>query len=305
MSDDDRTASLMTPARLAQLRTQARATSPKAYLDQLAADAGSGHARRLADLRAQIEQQLRSRNLAAIQAALGVARNALQGVDYSALQPRGLLARAIGKGREETAAFANRRRQTVEGLEDLREQAVEGQRRDEAMDIGAGLSLTEMATESQAIETIIDQGSRWLHDMRNQLRVRQMQSPDMRAQQAIDEDTRRCELLVARIKLLRAANSAARHAQEICEAAAAQRAGFHRSLLAALDQEGAEWQRITGELADDPSTAATRQDEARRAHEALQMALARCERELTASRDAHANLLEELAVLATPLAAAA
>lgn len=305
MSDDDGTASLMTPARLAQLRTQARPASPKAYLDQLAADAGSGHARRLADLRTQIEQQLRGRNLAAIQAALGVARGALQGVDFSALQPRGLLARAMGKGREETAVFASRRRQTAEALDDLREQAVDGQRRDEAMDIGAGLTLAEMATETQAIESIIDQGSRWLHDMRNQLRVRQMQKPDAAAQAAIDEDTRRCELLVARIKLLRAANSTARHAQEICEAAVAQRAGFHRAMLAALDQEGAAWQRITGELAEDPSAASARLDEARRAHEALQMALARCERELTASRDAHANLLEELAVLAAPLAAAA
>ena len=121
----------------------------------------------------------------------------------------------------------------------------------------------------------------------------------------IDEDTRRCEMLVARIKLLRAANSAARHGHEICEAAAAQRAGFHRALLAVLEAEGGEWQRLTGDMADDAAAAGQRLEEARRAHEALQMALARCERELAASRDAHANLLDELVVLATPLAAAA
>ena len=49
MEDFDRTASLMTPAKLAESRPKV-AASPAAWLDQMAADAGHQHVRRLAEL---------------------------------------------------------------------------------------------------------------------------------------------------------------------------------------------------------------------------------------------------------------
>ena len=63
MDDEDRTASLMTPAKLAQLKDRPKpASSPAAWLDQLATDAGSGHVRRLVDLRKTLPAQLRERS---------------------------------------------------------------------------------------------------------------------------------------------------------------------------------------------------------------------------------------------------
>ena len=79
-SDDDRTASLMTPAKLAQLKVRPTpATSPAAWLDQLAADAGSGHVRRLLDLRQQLEAQLRERDWRALAQACAALRDAYVG----------------------------------------------------------------------------------------------------------------------------------------------------------------------------------------------------------------------------------
>ena len=70
-SSEDRTASLMTPAKLAQVAARARApSSPTAFLDQMAADAGHAHVRRIAELRVQLEQQAATPQAAAIQPPL-------------------------------------------------------------------------------------------------------------------------------------------------------------------------------------------------------------------------------------------
>jgi hypothetical protein len=127
--------------------------------------------------------------------------------DFDLLQPKGWLARATGKGKERppvssrsTTARAGRRRPA---------------RRREARCSGAGRpgrrverTLLEFDVELKALEKIIDQGARWLQDMRNQLKTREAQGGDDAPRKAMQEDERRCELLVDRLKQLRAASSA-------------------------------------------------------------------------------------------------
>lgn len=308
MSDDsDRTASLMTPARLAQLKLQARPASPSAYLDQLAADAGSGHARRMMELRQQLETLGRERSTSSLATALRAIRDQLPRLDFSLLEPKGWLARATGKGREAASGFVIQQDRIAHGIDDLREELAQLLRKQQAQAEVSDRALEELEAETQAIEKIIDQGSRWLQDMRNQLRLRQQKSPDAAEQRKIQEDTQRCELLVARIKVLRGANSAARHAQEICQAGAVRRQAFVQAVQQALDGDCAAWRTALAPIAAEAAqtgTAGSGLEAARRAQETLQIRLSEVDRECAAVRAAEDALVEELAVLVKPLEAA-
>ena len=223
---DDRTASLMTPAKLAQLKVRPQAASPAAWLDQLAADAGSGHVRRLVDLRGQLEAQARAHAYGAVHSAMEALAEALERIDFDLLQPRGWLARATGKGKAEGAGFAARYERSVRAGEDLKDEIRELQRRAQAQAGAADRTLLEFDVEVKAIEKIIDQGARWLQDMRNQLRTREALGGDTAAMQSMRADAARCELLVARLKLLRAASSAAQQGVEKTRNAAKRRAAL-------------------------------------------------------------------------------
>ena len=69
MDDPDRTASLMTPAKLAQAAPRAPA-SPAAWLDQMAAEAGHHHVRRAAELRCDLAAQGLGREVSPLAADL-------------------------------------------------------------------------------------------------------------------------------------------------------------------------------------------------------------------------------------------
>ena len=71
-SSSDHTASLMTPAKLRQAaeRRAAAAVSPSAYLDQMAADAGHQHLRRLAELGVVLQTHAGARQAQAPREAL-------------------------------------------------------------------------------------------------------------------------------------------------------------------------------------------------------------------------------------------
>lgn len=310
MSDpDDRTASLMTPAKLAQLRNRpAPAASPAAWLDQLAADAGSGHARRLVDLRRQLEAQAREDRYGAVQAALEALRAAGGDIDFEVLQPKGWLARATGRGKEEAAAFLAAHGRIARAVEELQDQAHALGRKLQAQAGGADRTLMEFGVEVRAIEKIIDQGARWLQDMRNQLKAREAEGGDAEAHKRIAEDAARCELLVARLKQLRAANSAAQQAAERSKAAATRRAGFLALLLQMLEGEGKGWQeRLAPVVAEARASGAAKQgvDAARTAQQELQVAADALLRECEASRAQDEALAQELAELDAPLQAAA
>ncbi|MDB5946570.1 MAG: hypothetical protein JWQ33_1596, partial [Ramlibacter sp.] len=69
MAETDRTASLMSPARLAQLKPKP-ATTPAAWLTQMAADAGHLHVNRILELGEVLKEQAASTELPAVASGL-------------------------------------------------------------------------------------------------------------------------------------------------------------------------------------------------------------------------------------------
>ncbi|GAC1599596.1 MAG: hypothetical protein NVS3B2_00910 [Ramlibacter sp.] len=101
--------------------------------------------------------------------------------------------------------------------------------------------LVELDVESHAVEKIIDQGARWLQDMRSQLKVRQAAATDPQSQQAIVEDAHRCDILVTRLKLLRALCNAAVQVQGQVRDNAERRLALAQTLQQSLAAEVKSW----------------------------------------------------------------
>lgn len=241
MQDEDRTASLMTPAKLAQVKPRAP-VSPAAWLDRMATDAGHQHVRRLAELRADLQVQAGKRDFAPLAAAIVRMAEALPRLDFGLLQQKGgLLARLSGKNKSAVAGFASQYDAIEAAADALGEQAksLQGKQGDQAS--RTDLALLEFEVEFRAIEKIIDGASRWLQDMRNQLKEREAAGGDEDARRQIREDAQRCELLVARLKALRALSSAAQQAHQQAQAAAARRAAMVQALQASVARHLKDW----------------------------------------------------------------
>jgi hypothetical protein len=169
-------------------------------------------------------------------------------------------------------------------------------------------TLGEFDVELKAIEKIIDQGARWLQDMRNQLKAREAAGGDAAAQKSMQEDAARCELLVARLKQLRTASSATQQVAERCRQQAGGRAGLLERLQQALDGEWAAWQRALAPVLKEAKAggaAAPGVDGARRAGEELQACAAQAGQECEQLQAQEQALAGELAALQEPLRAAA
>jgi len=303
-SDDDRTASLMTPARLAQLKARPQAAaSPAAWLDQLAADAGSGHIRRLGDLRSQLEAVARERRYDGVGAALAELAAAVGALDFALAEPKGWLARATGKGKEAAAGFVSQYERAVRKGEDLADQLRALQKKAQAQASTTDRTLMECEVEIRAIEKIMDQGARWLQDMRGQLKAREAQADDAAARQQLADDERRCDLLVNRLKQLRAASSAASRAVERCRAMERSRASVLASLQQAHDGDWQACQARLARVAEEAraSGAADKLDKARRMQSELQATLEQAGRDCRGLDGQERLLLEELAALQQPL----
>lgn len=248
MAASDRTASLMTPAKLAQARPRAP-VSPAAWLDQMAADAGHMHVRRLAELAQELLAQDRPRDIAPAAAALAALAEALPGLDFGLLQSRGWWARATGKSRSAGAEFAAQFERIEEVSRSLAGHVQSLRKKQHERFAVSELTLVEIDVEVRAVEKILDQGARWLQDMRNRLRAREASAGDAQSQQAIEDDTLRCEILVARLKLLRAVSSAAQHAHQQAQAAALRRAAVLQLLQQAVAAHVKSWQARLSALA--------------------------------------------------------
>jgi hypothetical protein len=274
-SDDDRTASLMTPAKLAQLQTRPKpAATPAAWLDQLASDAGSGHVRRLVDLRGQLEGHAAGVPHGALAAALDMLSTALEQVDFALLQPKGWLARATGRGKEAASGFVSQAGRVERAGEDLADEVRALQKKQAASGTAVERTLMEIEVELRAIEKIMDQGARWLQDMRGQLKQREKQGGDAAVQKQIAEDTARCELLVARLKQLRATTSAGHALVEQSREAAKSRAGLAASVQNVLETPWKSWQQKVAPLVDAATAGGSASDGVERAREVQQQLLA-------------------------------
>ncbi|MFL6692412.1 MAG: hypothetical protein ACJ8GO_05580 [Ramlibacter sp.] len=228
---EDRTASLMTPAKLAQVAGEATApATPAVFLDRMAADIGHQHTERLAQLRGQLDTQSQGRleQAGEIQAALQRMLDVLPKIDFAPLQERNWWADLTGKSRNTGSAFAATFDQVDEVAQELAS-AVAAQQKQQALGAAAqDRTIVEFDVEYQALDKVIHQGARWLQDMRNQIKARQAQ-PDA-SQQDLRDDEARCELLVERLKLLRAAAAASQQAHEEVLATAARRADLAQAM---------------------------------------------------------------------------
>lgn len=248
MADSDRTASLMTPAKLAQVKPKPP-VSPAAWLDQMAADAGHVHVRRLAELCQELLVQDRLRDIAPTARALAGLAEALPGLDFALVKPRGWWARTTGKTKTAGAEFVTQFERIEEVSRSLAAHVQALQKTQHDRVTVSELTLVEIEVEMRAIEKILDQGARWLQDMRNQLKARGASATDAQGQQAIKDDTLRCEILVARLKLLRAVSSAAQHAHQQAQAAAVRRAAILHLLQQAVATNVKSWQARLSKLA--------------------------------------------------------
>ena len=301
--DDDRTASLMTPARLAQLKDRpATAASPGAWLDQMASDAGSGHVRRLMELRQQLEAEVRARegDFRPVAATCASLHGALEQLDLSLVQPRGWLARATGKGKEAAAGFSMQHGKVTHGAEDLGDEVRGLQKQLSAQATALDKLALEIDAEVRALEKIMDQGARWLQDMRNQLKARQ--AP------ADDPDEARCQVLVARLKVLRTVVSATQQAVERCKAAGARRTSVLASLQQVLDEDWKSAQQKLAAVAggaEGGGAAVDVVERAERARETLKFGLRQAEQDCTNVQAMEQAAADEVAALQVPLQAAA
>jgi hypothetical protein len=253
MADSDRTASLMSPARLAQMKPQAKVT-PAAWLDQMAADAGHQHVRRIGELAEVLQEQATSSELSALASQLERLSGALPALDFSLLEPQGWWARKTGKAGG-SAEFATRFEQAAQAAQPLASLAAALRQEQQADCAIADRALVELQVESQAVEKIIDQGARWLQDMRTQLKARQAAATDLRTQQQLLEDSARCDILVARLKLLRALCNAAAQVHAQARANADRRLAFAQALEQSVAADVKDWHGRISVLASAASAA--------------------------------------------------
>jgi chromosome segregation ATPase len=274
MDNADRTASLMTPAKLAQVKPKGPA-SPAAWLNQMAADAGHQHVRRLTELCKDIQAQIQALHggIASLASKLGHLGEALPRLDFGLLHTRGWWARTTGKSRTAGAEFARQFEQIEALAKALAVQAQAVQKVQQEQLPGAERALLEVEVEFRAMEKIIDQGARWLQDMRNQIKERQTATADAATLQQAKDDAARCEILVARLKALRAASSAVQQAHQQAQATAARRASLGK-LLQEVATEVKAWQARVSALASvagDGDSASLSPDEAMETHRELQL----------------------------------
>ena len=228
----DRTASLMTPAKLAQARAQKPAASPAAWLDQMAADAGHLHLRSLAGLVEVLQTHALARGHGGLAGELEALHEALPSLDFQLLQPRHWWARTTGQGRAGDAEFATQLEQVESAAVKLSARTDQLRKTHPAESAATDRALVEFQVEYRAVEKVAEQGTRWLIDMQSQLKARQAEGGDTGGQQQVREDAARCAILVQRLDQLRATGLAAHQAWTRASEAAAQRAELHQLLLA-------------------------------------------------------------------------
>ncbi|MBA2962523.1 MULTISPECIES: hypothetical protein [Ramlibacter] len=308
MDPDDQTASLMTPAKLAQVSAARAPVSPSAFLDQMAADVGHQHVRRLAELRAALEREARASSAASVRPPLEELAQALPQVDFGLLEPRGWWAGLTGKNRSAGAVFAA----GVDAAEGAARSVGAGvgaaQKAQQPHAVTADRALVEVEVEYQALDRLIDQGARWLQTMRSQLQQRgDPGALDANARRQVDEDAARCELLVSRLKALRAAAAASQQARQQALATAERRSELTRSTLQAVASEVTGWRSRLSALAAAAAEgrAAGRLDAAREAHEQLQRRLAAVLADCEQLRSHEAALLDALDAMRVQLDAVA
>lgn len=303
-ADPERTAALMTPAQLAQLRMQpARgAPAPVPSRGPLDDDAGDAHLRRLAHLRGELQALAGRRDYAGFAAALQALGQCLPQLDFTLLQPQGWIARATGKGKGGASDFVARYDAIMRAMEDVAEQHRLLVRAAQPVTAASERLLADFAQEVRSIEAVIDQGTRWLQDTRSAMASREAGAADVPPQPSVqEEEGARCEALVVRLKQLRATASAAQQAHERIVSAGEKRASTLALLQQALEGEMKAWQvcmRPVAAAAATGEVAAQGVELARTAHGELQAAVQQAVRDCAHLKNNELVIVDQLAELA-------
>ena len=296
--EHDRTASLMTPAKLAQASRAKAAASPSAWLDRMAADAGHLHVQRLAELAEVLQTHARARRHGNVLEGMEQLRQALPQLQFDQLQARGWWARTTGKGKSAGAQFAT----AFEPLEPVAAGLalqVEGLAKSAQAEAAAtDRALVEFEVEYRALDKVVDQGARWLQDMQSQLKARQAAATDAAGQQQIRDDAARCEILMARLKLLRDAVGHAQQSHQQALATATRRHAVLRQVQACkLKEWRASLSALSLAVAEGGAAPESQVESALAAQAALEAGLAEAAaglQELHAQEQALADGLEVL-----------
>lgn len=228
----DRTASLMTPGKLAQVDRSKAPVAPSVWLDRMAADAGHLHVQRLAELAGVLQTHAGARRHGAVLAGMDEMLQALPQLQFDQLQARGWWARTTGKGKSAGAQFAAVF-DSVDTLAAGLGAQMEGLAKNAQAEAAAtDRALVEFEVEYRALDKVVDQGARWLQDMQSQLKARHAAAVDAPGQQQIRDDAARCEILVTRLKLLRDAIGRAQQSHQQALATSVQRQASLRNIQA-------------------------------------------------------------------------
>ena len=304
---NDHTASLMTPAKLAQVASRPKApVSPAAWLDQMAADAGHAQLLRLSELSELLATHGRARKQAAAGQALEQLGQALGELDFGLLESRGWWARTTGKSRSAGADFAARFEQAGQAANRLAEQLAGLHKTRQAEAAANERVLVEFEVEYRALDKIIDQGGRWLQDMRNQLKARHASAADDAARAQVQEDAARRDILVARLKLLRAVRDAAQALHQQAQAVAGQHGAFAQALQQAVAPELKSWRARLAALAsaaEDGKEAALAIDEGKETHRGLRRRIKQATADELGLQQGEAALQHSLEAMGLQLAA--
>jgi len=308
---EDRTASLMTPAKLAKVAgSGSAAVGPSQFLDRMAADVAHQHLHRLGELRLALQAHGQGELEQAEQAAsvLEQMRDALPQVDFAPLQERNWWADITGKSRTKGSAFASTFDRVDEVAQELGTAVAALQKRQLQRATAQDRTLVEFNVEYQALDKAIHQGSRWLQDMRNQVKARQAQAGSAGSEQQVRADEARCELLVERLKLLRAAAAASHGAYEEVLATAQRRSEFAQATGRVATVHLQSWRSSLSAVASAASGGKVSQpllDEAQKAHDKLRRKLEALLADAGQLRTHEAALVAQLAAMGEQLAAVA
>jgi hypothetical protein len=263
--------------------------------------------RRLGELRQELQADSEQRDYSALASELLRLSQALPRLDFGLLQKQGLWARLSGKHRDAGAGFMAQFEEIDRATRTLVVQA-QALRKSQQERVGAAdRSLLELQVEFGAIDKIIDQGARWLQDMRGQLKARQAAAGDEAAREQIAHDAARCEKLVARLKLLRAVSSAAQRAHQQAHGTAARRESFFQMLQQALAVDVKDWRSRVSAVAaaaTDDSSPALSLEVPMESHRDLQLCIKQAIADCAQLQAQETVLGEHLASLAAELQAA-
>ena len=306
MSDSERTAAFMTPAMMGKMAAApAPVVAPSAQLlRDPPGEVGREAVAHLAGVRRELEQQVHERDLQPLASEFQRLHVSLEQLDFEQLRPRGWLARTTGKARSAGAEFFQQYEQAAEAAQAMGKQAAALQKLHVAQVATTERLLVEMEVECSALEQTVEQNARWLQGVRKELQQRHASAADAAAVAIVKEDAARCELLVARLKTLRAVAAAAQRTLEHARGALVQRL----ALLQTLEQGQARATRAWNERLSGTAAAAERGEggnlsiEApQELHHQMQQQVAQTAQECALVQRHEAALAVELAALSQAL----